>query len=81
MVAKRCVFTSSALWLGYWSHGCEEWFQCQHHAIMQQDPKHGKPRTSSHWQNSLKFDKRNKHLHVTNTTAAAKYLEWSGLLQ
>jgi hypothetical protein len=77
---KEGVFTSLALWPGYWSRGCEDEFQHRYHAIMQQDPKHGLPRMSNHWQNALKFDKRSKQLHVANCAAAGEYLEWSGLL-
>jgi len=60
---KENVFTSSYLWPGYWSRGCEDWFQRRYHCIIQQHPQHGVPRISTHWQNALKFDKRIKQLH------------------
>jgi len=72
---------TSAVWPGYWSRGCEDWFQHRYHAIIQQDPKYGQPRISSHWQNSLKFDKRGKQLRINNSIVAGEYLEWVGLLQ
>jgi hypothetical protein len=47
---------------------------------MQQDPQHGLPRLSNHWQNALKFEKKVKQLRVANTAAAKEYLVRSGLL-
>jgi hypothetical protein len=78
---KEGVFINSGLWPGYWSRGCEDWFQRRYRAIIQEDSKYGQPRISTHWQNSLKFDKRSKHLRIANSVAAEAYLEQSGLLQ
>jgi hypothetical protein len=72
---------NSGLWPGYWSRGCEDWFQRRYHAIIKQDPVHGTPKISTKWPNSLKFDKRSRQLRNANSTAAGKYLEQSGLLQ
>jgi hypothetical protein len=72
---------NSGLWPGYWSCACEDWFQHRHRAIMLQDPRHGLPRVSNHWQNALKFEKRVKQLRLANCNAAKQYLERSGILE
>jgi hypothetical protein len=71
---KEGVFINSGLWPGYWLHSCKDWFQTQYNHIVEQHPKHGIPRISHHWQNSLKLEKRVKQLRIANTAVAAQYL-------
>ena len=71
---KEGVFINSGLWPGYWSHGCEDWFQTQYKHIVEQHPKHSTPKISNNWQNYLKMDKRVKQLRIANTAVAAQYL-------
>jgi len=71
---KEGVFINSGLWPGYWLHSCEDWFQTQYNHIVEQHLKHGIPRISNHWQNSLKLEKRVKQLRIANIAVAAQYL-------
>jgi len=78
---RENVFNSSGIWPGYWSHGCEDWFQRQYAAIVQGDKQHGKPRLAHQWSNALKLDKRVKHLCHSNTATAKNFLERSTFLE
>ena len=77
---RNNIFLGSGLWPGYWSQGCEDWFQRQYSSILQQDAKFGMPRTSAQWQNALKFEKDVRCLRIANSVAAAAYLDRSRLL-
>ena len=75
---KEGVFMGSSLWPGDWSHSCKDWFQWQYCSIIQQDKKHGIARTSNHWHNALKSEKRIKHLYIANTAASYIHLMQNG---
>jgi len=75
------AFNSSGIWPGYWSRGCEDWFQRRYAAIVQENKQYGKPRLAHQWSNVLKFEKCVKHLRYSNTAAAEKFLEWSTFLE
>lgn len=78
---RENAFNSSGIWPGYWSRGCEDWFQRRYAAIVQENKQYGKPRLAHQWSNALKFEKRVKHLRHSNTAAAEKFLEQSTFLE
>ena len=75
---KQQIFKGSGLNVGYWSAGCEEWFQRRLKMIQDYitEPRQTTLlKDASEWRRSLGFRGEAKKISKYNNMAAARYLQ------
>lgn len=68
---KQSTFVRSGIWPGFWSRGCEEWFQDRHSRLMAGTAD---LQSADNWSKQLRVASKLIKLTKLNTLSAADYL-------